>query len=188
MTEHHRRRWPSAATVVPAIGIAALAVAALAVTLALLRDDPPAETAAPAAPPRIEITTITETGPGGGERRLQVSGVLAGTDGAPETHIFVIAQPADGTPVGGPVGTGPRLWYASRGTSLQNDGVWRTEIVVAEDESRPLVLHALAGFLCPASSSAPCLVDDASVARALASGTDTREWATRSRGFSYQPA
>jgi hypothetical protein len=187
MTEHHRRRWPSAATVVPAIGIAALAVTALAVTLALLRDDPPAGTAAPAAPPRIEITTITETGAGGGERRLQVSGVLAGTAGAPETHIFVVAHPADGTPVGGPVGTDPRLRYASRGTSLQNDGVWRTEIVVAEDESRPLTFYALSGFLCPASSSAPCLVDDASIARALATGADTREWAARSPAFPYRP-
>jgi hypothetical protein len=187
MTGHHRRRWPSAATVVPAIGVVAVAVAVLVVTLDLPRDNPPAETAAPAAPPRIEITTITETGRGGGDRRLQVSGVLSGTDGAPETYIFVIAQPADGTPAGGPVATGPRLWYASRGTSLQNDGVWRTEIVVAEDESRPLTFYALAGFLCPASPSAPCLVDDASVARALATGTDTREWAARSPGFSYQP-
>jgi hypothetical protein len=128
-----------------------------------------------------------EMGRGGGDRRLKVSGVLTGTNGAPETYIFVIAQPAGATPAGGPVDTGPRLWYASRGTSLQNDGVWRTEIVVAEDESRPLTFYALAGFLCPASHSAPCLVDDASVARRSRPGPTLANGPPGPPGFSNQP-
>ncbi|NMH96532.1 hypothetical protein [Pseudonocardia acidicola] len=136
----------------------------------------------------IAITAVSTSPSVAGERLLRVRGTLTGRRAqAPETYIYVVARPTDGTPVE-PTAPAPGRASVSRGTVRIGDGTWETEIRIAAAETRELTLQALAGVLCPSSPAAPCQVDDRAVVHDLAAGTDTRAWDARSPGFTYRPA